>query len=194
MKTLSLAIITMGGIASATVLGAFIILNPLVPIQLPLNATDYEMQRIYTFCTNPALSSQGSDVFVTCDHPANYTASGPITPPLPVYKREECHSIYGCSGKYVYELQTPKDFLSDEQKQEVIERALQATALSHYQGVQFERMDLGIHDDHWFAQIDFVIPHIEYVNGHCGWQAAVSVDLNDFHVDPALGMIGDNRC
>lgn len=174
--------------------GIYIILNPIMSSPVQLNATDYEMQRIYTFCTNPTLSSQGNDLFVTCNHPQNYTANGPITPPLPVYKRVECHSIYGCSGKYNYNLQTPNNFLSDDQKQQVIERALQATELKKYPDIQFESMDMGVHDDHWFEHVDFVIPHIEYTNGHCGWQAAASVDLNDFHVDTDYGIIGNYRC
>lgn len=182
------------GIASMVSFGIYIILNPIMSSPVQLNATDYEMQRIYTFCTNPTLSSQGNDLFVTCNHPQNYTANGPITPPLPVYKRVECHSIYGCSGKYNYNLQTPNNFLSDDQKQQVIERALQATELKKYPDIQFESMDMGVHDDHWFEHVDFVIPHIEYTNGHCGWQAAASVDLNDFHVDTDYGIIGNYRC
>ena len=194
MKTLHLAIATAIGIASLISFGIYTISNPIVSYPVQLNATDYEMQRIHTFCTNPTLSSQGSDLFVTCNHPQNYTANGPITPPLPVYKRVECHSTYGCSGKYDYELQISDNFLSEGQKQQVIERALQATGLDKYQGIQFESMDMGLHDDHWFEHVDFVIPHIEYTNGNCGWQAAASVDLNDFHVDPDFGTVGNNKC
>lgn len=177
-----------------TSFGIYTISNSIISTPVQLNSTDYEMQRIHTFCTNPMLSNQGNDLFVTCNHPQNYTANGPITPPLPVYKRVECHSTYGCSGKYSYNLQTSDNFLSDEQKQQVIKRALQATELKKYQDIQFENMNMGVHDDHWFEHIDFVIPHIEYTNGNCGWQAAASVDLNDFHVDPDYGTIGNYSC
>ena len=186
MKTLHLTIIICSIMIPLIVFGIYMISNPIVSSPVQLNATDYEMQRIYTFCTNPMLSNPGTDLFVTCNHPQNYTANGPITPPLPVYKRVECHSTYGCSGKYNYILQTPDNFLTEEQKQQVIERALQATGLKKYQDIQFESMDMGVHDDHWFEHVDFVIPHIEYTNGNCGWQAAASVDLNDFHVDLIL--------
>ncbi|HJW19987.1 MAG TPA: hypothetical protein VJ571_05465, partial [Candidatus Nitrosotalea sp.] len=126
MKTLPLVIITVIGIVSITSFGIYIISNPIVSSPVQLNTTDYEMQKIYNICTNPTLSSRGNDLFFTCNHQQNYTANGPITPPLPVYKRVECHSIYGCSGKYNYDLQTSNNFLSDGQKQQVIEMALQA--------------------------------------------------------------------
>ena len=194
MKTLPLLIATSTGIVALISFGIYTISNPLVATPVQPNATDYETQRIYTFCTNPTLSSQGNDLFVTCNHPQNYSANGPIIPPLPVYKRVECHSTYGCSGKYNYKLQTPENFLTDNQKQQVIERALQATGLNKYQDIQFERMDMGVHNDHWFEIVDFVIPHIEYTNGNCGWQVAASVDLNDFHVDHDFGTVGNNKC
>ena len=194
MKTLHLATLSLAGIISVISFGIYIISNPIVATPVPLNSTDYDMQRIYTFCTNPTLSSQGSDLFVTCNHSQNYTANGPIIPPLPVYKRIECHSPFGCSGKYIYELQTPDNFLTQDQKQQVIERTLQATGLNKYQDIQFESMSMGVHNDHWFEIVDFVIPHIEYTNGNCGWQVAASVDLNDFHVDYDFGDVGNNKC
>ncbi len=182
------------GITSIVSFGIYAISNHILSTPVQLNATDYEVQRIYTFCTNPTLSNQGNDLFVTCNHPQNYTANGPITLPLPMYKRVECHSIYGCSGKYNYDLQTSSNFLSDEQKQQVIERALQATGLKKYPDIQFESMHVGVNDDHWFEDIDFVIPHIENPNGDCGWQTEASVDLNDFHVDSNSGVIGNYKC
>lgn len=197
MKTLHLGIITTIGIAIIG-MAVFFIASPVMTIPQPMppgNTENHDMQEILSFCSNPDVTKQGNDVFVICQHPQNSTGNGIFNLPLPTYKRTICQSMHGCLYAYIYIPQIPDDLLSPKQKQESIDKVLQATGLvARYPDIQLEHFLILATGDKWFADVQFIIPHIMNGYNHCGWYTSTQIDLQTLEVYPIGVPIGTQKC
>jgi hypothetical protein len=197
MKTLHLAIIVTIGIITSVIIAFFITSYTMItPSSQPSGSIeDNDMQRILSVCSNPDITKQENDVFVTCQHPKNSTDGRIFNLPLPTYKRVVCQSVYGCSGHYNYVPQIPTDLLSPKQKQESIDKVLQDTGLKdRYPDTQLEHFIILASNDKWFADVQFIIPHIMNGYHHCGWYTSTQIDLQTFQVSPIEVPIGTQKC
>jgi hypothetical protein len=143
------------------------------------------------FCTNQEYFTRENDIFLICHHPANST-SDIFNLPDPEYKYTGCG---GCALGFAYVPQIPSNLLSDEQKQEVVDKVLQVTGLKEkYPDIVLDHFLIEAHKDHWFANVQFMIPHIMNGYDHCGWYTASDVDLNTLQVTPNGVSIGHQPC
>jgi hypothetical protein len=195
LKTLHLSIIAVVGIAIIGIIVFFITSSVMkVPPSTPSGNND-DMQRILSFCSNPEIVTQGNDVFVICQHPQNSTDNGIFNLPPPKYKRIVCQSTFGCSGTYNYIPQIPDNLLSPKQEQESIDKVLQVTGLRvHYPDIQLDHFLIQPRNYKWFADVQFIIPHILNGYGNCGWYTSVQIDLQTFEVYPNGVAIGTQKC
>lgn len=197
MKILHLGMIATVGIVIIG-MAVFFIISPVmtIPPSIPTGSTEnYDIQEIMSFCSNPDVTKQGIDVFVICQHPKNSTGDGIFNLPLPTYKRTVCQSMHGCRYAYSYIPQIPDDLLSPKQKQESVDKVLQATGLGdHYPDIQLEHFLILATGDKWFADVQFIIPHIMNGYNHCGWYTSTQIDLQTFEVYPIGVPIGTQKC
>ncbi len=197
MKTVHLGIITTIGI---TIIGmvVFFIVSPVNDYSSnhdSENTENYDTQEILSFCSNPDVEKQGNDIFVICQHPKNSTDNGIFNLPTPTYKKTVCQSMHGCLYAYSYIPQIPNDLLSSKQKQESINKVLQATGLGvNYPDIQLEHFLILATGDKWFADVQFIIPHIMNGYNHCGWYTSTQIDLQTFEVSPIGVPIGTQKC
>ena len=82
-----------------------------------------------------------------------------------------------------------------QQKQQVIDRVLQATGLKdRYPDIQLDHLFVEPREDNWFADVQFIIPHIMNGYGNCGWYTAAQIDLQTFEVYPNGVAVGNQKC
>ncbi len=189
MNTLLLSII--GGAAAIAIIGIII-------FWVSINSgpvTQDEKQRILLFCQNPEIITENGNILVICHHPTNSTEMDTSNLPSPVYKRTRCVSTHGCFEPYSYIPQIPDDLLTPQQKQDVINKVLQVTRLKEkYPEIEFDSIHIEPTGDRWFANIQFVIPHIMNGSGHCGWYTSNQIDLQIGDVYPNQVPIGNKKC
>jgi len=143
------------------------------------------------FCANQEYYSSGNDVFLICRHVSNSTSNA-FNLPDPEYKYTGCG---GCALGFAYVPQIPANLLSDEKKQQVIDKVLEVTGLkTRYPDIVLDHFLIQARADHWFADVQFVIPHIMNGYGHCGWYTASDVDLDTLQISPSDIPIGNSRC
>ncbi|MDE1814809.1 MAG: hypothetical protein KGI05_09150, partial [Thaumarchaeota archaeon] len=79
--------------------------------------------------------------------------------------------------------------------QQVIDRVLQVIGLKNqYPDITFSHFLIHARADHWFANVEFMIPHIMNGYGNCGWYTSADVDLNNLQVSPNDVPIGHHTC
>ncbi|HKU33357.1 MAG TPA: hypothetical protein VJR22_05885 [Candidatus Nitrosotalea sp.] len=143
------------------------------------------------FCTNQEYFTNGSDVFLICHHVSNFT-SNVWNLPDPEYKYTVCG---GCALGFAYVEQIPPNLLSDQQKQQAIDKVLQMTGLKkQYPDLVLDHFLIRANGDSWFANVQFMIPHIMNGYGHCGWYTASDVNLDTLEVSPSQVPIGNKEC
>ena len=181
-----------GGTAAITIAGIVILY---ISTTQPLITPDEKLRILANVCKNPEFINDRSSTLVICQHPANSTENHIFNLPLPVYKITPCVSTFGCFGPYWYIPQIPEDLLTPQQKQQVIDRVLQATGLKdRYPDIQLDHLFVEPREDNWFADVQFIIPHIMNGYGNCGWYTAAQIDLQTFEVYPNGVAVGNQKC
>ncbi len=134
------------------------------------------------WCPNPDIDSRDGDTFVVCLNPEGLQELGPFRLPPPVYKKVPCTSMFGCSQDYNYIEQIPQNLLTQEQKQQVINKVVNETEIKawpwHW---ELEHFIISPRTDRWFADIEFFVPEYREISpinrGECGWYSSVGIDL-----------------
>ncbi|AIF84632.1 hypothetical protein NTE_02589 [Candidatus Nitrososphaera evergladensis SR1] len=138
-------------------------------------------------CQNVVISEKDGDTYYTCPHPPNYTPDSPVAfnLPAPTYKKVLCAGHYGCSHRYGYQEIVPGNLLSEDQKRQVIDIAMNLPETRQNAGWKLDYFIVQPYDgDKWNANVQLFLAGLKQSppSQGCGWYGSVDVDLETLKI------------
>jgi hypothetical protein len=155
-------------------------------------------------CQYIIITERDGDTYYTCPHTPDYRPASPILfhLPAPMYKKVLCTGTYGCAHRYNYMEIIPSDLLSQEHKQQLIDRVMSLPKVKENPEWRADTIYTHPQADKWIANVDLVLDKIRRpIGGECGWHGGnITVELEtlqilgiDFNLPPDYA-VRDEKC
>ena len=146
---------------------------------------DYlEISKIFYMCPDHTLTTNSTGMYLACLHPKGTYQDVIYDLPSPTYKREPCNSTYGCSSKYSWIPQIPANLISNEQKQQVIDKLLSLSETQNWPSKpQIDSFSINYSADRIEANVQFFISGVKMPqHDRCEYYDSASVDLETLEI------------
>lgn len=136
------------------------------------------------FCPNNMLAQNETGTFLTCMHADDYSKETIFDLPPPVYMLKLCTAMHGCEYPYVWAPQIPPYLISEEQKQQTIDKALALPEIKNWHSEpKLNHFLITPTYDRWDANIEFFIAGVKMPqHNKCEYYDSVTMDLETFEI------------
>ncbi len=134
------------------------------------------------FCPNNTLSQNENGTFLTCMHVDNNSKKFDLH--APIYMLKLCTSMHGCMYPYVWVPQIPPNLISEEQKQQAIDKALRLPETKNWPSEpKLESFAIFQNQDNWEANIQFFIEGVKMPqHNKCEYYDSIEIDLETLEI------------
>ena len=135
------------------------------------------------FCPNNTLAQNETGTFLICLH-VNNNPKAIFDLPAPIYMLKPCTSMHGCMNPYVWAQQIPSNLISEEQKQQAIDKALTLQQTKNWSSEpKLDHFLVMPIQDRWHANIQFFISGVKMPqHNKCEYYDSVEIDLETLEI------------
>lgn len=134
------------------------------------------------FCPNNTPLQNETGIFLTCLHVNNNSKKFDL--PAPIYMLKLCTSMHGCVYPYLWESQIPSNLISEEQKQQAIDKALSLPETKNWPSdPKIDSFTIVSNQDNWEANIQFFIEGVKMPqHDKCEYYDSVEMNLETLEI------------
>ena len=143
------------------------------------------------FCPNNTLLQNETGTFLICLHENNNSKKFDL--PAPIYMLNLCTSTHGCIYPYVWEPQIPPNLITEEQKQQAIDKVLTLPETKNWPSEpKLESFVIFQNRDNWEANIQFFIAEVKMPqHNKCEYYDSIEIDLETLEIVSGFREFGD---